>query len=48
VLTNISICLAYIDKFDGKQVILRWDYIYTEFKKWNIVALSFGGDGTPE
>jgi len=38
-------CIGTDNKFDGKQVMLRWNYIYTECKKRGIVVLSFGGDG---
>jgi len=38
-------CIGTDNKFDGKQVMLRWNYIYTECKKQGIVVLSFGGDG---
>ena len=38
-------CFGTDNKFDAKQIVLRWNYIYTECKKRGITVLSFGADG---
>ena len=32
-------CIGTDNKFDGKQVMPRWNYIYTECKMWGISVL---------